>query len=71
MRNLAILLAQLCVSPTRLYVSFVMGINLTMNHYTLTYRGQESAEVEKLPDLLAPSRKQKGAATGTHGRSDK
>jgi integrase len=39
-------------------------INLTMNRYTHTLRGQESEAVESLPDLSLPS-KQAQKATGT------
>ena len=41
-------------------------INLTMNAYTHTFRGQESEAIENLPDLSLPSREsQKNRKTGT------
>ncbi len=43
-------------------------INLTLSRYSHIFRGQESEAVAALPDLSAPSSKQKNAATGTDGK---
>jgi hypothetical protein len=46
------------------------GINLTMNCYTHSYRGQLNEAIAKLPVLALPSSKsQKSAATGTDGKA--
>jgi integrase len=44
-------------------------INLTMNYYTHTLRGQEAQAIASLPDLLAPG-KEAQQATGTDGRDE-
>ena len=46
-------------------------INLTMNKYTHTLRGQEAEAVKSLPSLSLPSTEaQKALATGTDGASE-
>ena len=46
-------------------------INLTLNRYTHTLKGQKSDALSRLPDLSLPSReRQRNIATGTDGKSD-